>query len=124
MPFGLAGAPGTFQSVVEDMVQVLDTEDIMAYLDDVICFHRTFEEHVEGIIRLLQMIWESGFKLSGKKCQIATRSVKFLGHVIDKSGVRLLPEKLEIIRNWKVPGNEGELRQFLGVIIVSIVSIK
>ena len=38
MPFGLAGAAGTFQSVIEDMVQVLDTEDIMAYLDDVICF--------------------------------------------------------------------------------------
>ena len=49
MPFGLAGAPGTFQSVIEDMVQILDTEDIMAYLDDVICFHSTFEEHLEGI---------------------------------------------------------------------------
>jgi hypothetical protein len=39
MPYGLARAPATFQSVVEDMVQVLETEDIMAYLDDVICFH-------------------------------------------------------------------------------------
>jgi hypothetical protein len=43
MPHGLAGAPATLQSVVEEMVQVLDTEDIMAYLDDVICFHVTFE---------------------------------------------------------------------------------
>jgi hypothetical protein len=94
MPFGLAGAPLTFQSVIEDMVQVLDTEDIMAYLDDVICFHPTFEEHLEGISRLFQMIRNSGFKLSGKKCQFATSSVKFLGHVIDKSGVRPLPEKL------------------------------
>jgi hypothetical protein len=80
--------------VIEDMVQVLDTEDIRAYLDDVICFHPTFEEHLEGISRLFQMIRNSGFKLSGKKCQFATSSVKFLGHVIDKSGVRPLPEKL------------------------------
>ncbi|CAB4021071.1 Hypothetical predicted protein [Paramuricea clavata] len=87
MPFGLAGASGTFQSVIEDMVQVLDTEDMIAYLDDVICFHRTFEEHLEGISRLFQMIRDSGFKLSCKKCQFATSSVKFLGHVIDKSGV-------------------------------------
>ncbi len=115
MPFGLAGAPGTFQSVIEDMVQVLDTEDIMAYLDDVICFHPTFEEHLEGITRLFQMVRKSGFKLSGKKCQFSTRSVKFLGHIIDKSGVRPLPEKLEIIRNWKAPKNEADLRQFLGV---------
>ena len=111
MPFGLAGAPGTFQSVIDDIVQVLDTEDIMAYLDDVICFHSTFEEHLEGISRLLQMVRKSGFKLSGKKCQFATRSV----NLIDKAGVRTLPEKLEIIHNWKTPTNEAKLRQFLGV---------
>ena len=70
MPFGLAGAPGTFQSVIEDMVQVLDTEDIMAYLDDVICFDSTFEEHLEGISRLLQMVRKSGFKLSGKSVSL------------------------------------------------------
>ena len=81
----------------------------MAYLDDVICFHPTFEEHLEGISRLFQMIRNSGFKLSGKKCQFATSSVKFLGHVIDKSGARPLPEKLEMICNWKAPENETEL---------------
>ena len=99
MPFGLAGVPGTFQSVVEDMMQVLDTEDIMAYLNDMICFHPTFEEHLVGISRLFQIVRKSGFKLSGKKCQFATRSVNFLGHLIDESGVRPLPEKLEMIRN-------------------------
>jgi hypothetical protein len=55
------------------------------------------------------MIRDSGFKLSGKKCQFATSSVKFLGHVIDKSGARPLPEKLEMICNWKAPENETEL---------------
>lgn len=114
MPYGLAGAPGTFQSVIEDMVQVLETEDITAYLDDVICFHATFEEHLEGIRRLFQMVKKSGFKLSGKKCQFSTRSVKFLGHVIDESGVRPMAEKLDIIRNWKAPENEEWLCQFLG----------
>ena len=61
------------------------------------------------------MVRKSGFKLSGKNCQFATRSVKFLGHLIDKSGVRPLPEKLEIIRNWKTLTNEAERCQFLGV---------
>ena len=88
LPFGLAGAPGTFQAVIEDMLQVLDAEDVMAYLDDVICFHSGFEEHLKGIGRLLQTIRKAGFKLAGKKCQFATRSVKFLGHVIDKDGIR------------------------------------
>ena len=48
LPFGLAGVPGTFQAVVEDMLQVLDAEDVMAYLDYVICFHSGFEEHLKG----------------------------------------------------------------------------
>ena len=48
------GTPGTFQAVVEDMLQVLDTTDVIAYLDDVICFHAGFEVHLKGIGRLLQ----------------------------------------------------------------------
>lgn len=44
LPFGLAGAPGTFQAVFEGMLQVLDTEDVIAYLDDVFCFHSSFED--------------------------------------------------------------------------------
>lgn len=115
LPFGLAGAPGTFQAVIEDMLQVLDAEDVMAYLDDVICFHSSFEEHLKGVERLLLAIRKSGFKLSGKKCQFAKRSVKFLGHVIDEDGVRPQPEKLDIIRDWKPPQDEADLRRFLGV---------
>ena len=69
MPYGLAGAPGTFQSVIEDMVQVLETEDITAYLDDVICFHATFEEHLEGIRRLFQMVKKSGCRVRNASFQ-------------------------------------------------------
>ena len=115
MPYGLAGAPATFQSVVEDMVQVLDIDDILAYLDDVICFHATFDKHLDGVRKLLEMLRRAGFKLSAKKCQFAKRSVKFLGHIIDHMGVRPVPEKLELIRNWKIPESEDELRQVLGV---------
>ena len=61
------------------------------------------------------MIRKAGFKLSDKKCQFARRSLRFLGHVIDSTGVKPLPEELEIIRNWETPKTEEELRRFLGV---------
>ena len=64
---------------------------------------------------MLEMVRRAGFKLSGKKCQFTKRFVRFLGHVIDNTGVRPLPEKLDIIRNWKAPESEDELRRFLGV---------
>ena len=113
MPFGLAGAPGTFQSVVEDLLQVLNAEDMLANLDDVICFHSNFEDHFKEIERLLTAVRKSGFKLWGRKCQFEKRSVKFLGHVINQNDIRPQPEKLDIIREWQTPGNETELRRFM-----------
>jgi len=56
LPFGLAGAPGTFQAVTEGMLQVLDTADFMTYLDIAIGFHSNFEEHLKGIERLLETV--------------------------------------------------------------------
>ena len=67
MPFGLAGTLGTFQSVVEDMLQVLEAEDMLAYLDNVICFLSNFKEHLQGIERLLRAVRNAESKLSGKK---------------------------------------------------------
>ena len=84
---GLLGAPGTLQAVIKDILQVLDTEDVTTHLDDVICFHSSFEKHLKSIERLLQTIRKADFKLSVKKCQFARRSVKFLGQVIDKDGI-------------------------------------
>lgn len=73
MPFELAGAPGTFQAVVEEMLQVLEAKDMLAYLNDVICFHSRFDDHLQGIEKLLWAVRNAGFKLSGKKCQFATK---------------------------------------------------
>ena len=62
------------------------------------------------------MIRKAGCKLSGKKCQFAKRSLRFLDHVIDSTGVKRLPEKLDIIRSWETPKTEEEeLCRFLGV---------
>jgi hypothetical protein len=60
---------------------------MLVYLDDVICFHSNFEDHLQGIERLLQAVRKTGFKLSEKKCQFATQSVNFLGHTIDRKEV-------------------------------------
>lgn len=81
-------------------------KDVTAYLDDLICLHSGFQERLKSIERLLQTIRIASFKLSGKKWQFATRSVKFLDHVIiDKDGITAQPEKLD----------EADLRRFLGV---------
>ena len=86
----------------------------MDYLNDVFCFHGTFDKHLQGTQKLLEMVRRARFKLSGKKCLFAKCSVRFLGHVIDNTGVRLRLEKLDIIRNWKAPESDDQLRHFWG----------
>ena len=64
MPFGLCNAPSTFQRVIDDLTQVLNLEDLVTYLDDIICFHETFENHLAGIRRVLEMCRGANLKLS------------------------------------------------------------
>jgi len=116
MPFGLNNAPGTFQRVVNDLIQVLATEDVLAYLDDFICFHDNWSDHVAGIDRVLRLFKASGFKLSGKKCQFAQEEVAFLGHIVSSGSIRPMPQKLSIIQGWQTPQDSAELARFLGLI--------
>ena len=68
MPFGLSNAPSTFQ---RDLTQVLSMKDLVTYLDDIICFYKTFPEHLAGIRRVLEMCRKAGLKLAPHKCQLA-----------------------------------------------------
>ena len=91
LPFGLVGAPGMFQAVIKDMLQVLDTKDVMAHLNDVICFDSGFEEHLKGIGRLSQTISKAGFKLSGKKCHSKSQNLMIIsGHKINDRPSRFI----------------------------------
>ena len=116
LPFGLCNAGSTFQRVVDDLLQTLSVEDVVSYLDDFICFHKTFAEHLTGIRRILQMFRDSGFKLAGKKCQFAKKEVSFLGHLVSEKGLKPQPSKISAIVNWPTPTTADALLGFLGLI--------
>lgn len=99
LPFGLCNAGSTFQRVVDDLLQTLCVEDVVSYLDDFICFHKTFSEH----LAILQMFRDAGFKLSGKKCQFAKKEVSFLGHVVSEEGLEPQASTVSAILSWPTP---------------------
>nr|KAG5705225.1 hypothetical protein BaRGS_011251 [Batillaria attramentaria] len=114
MAMGLANAPATYQRLMEECLGDLHLRVCLVFLDDIIIFSDTFEEHLERIEQVLHRLREWGLKLNPKKCSFGQERVKYVGHIVSASGVEADPEKCEKIRNWPTPQTPEEIRQFLG----------
>ena len=114
VPFGLAQVPAYFQTLIN---KVLDNIDFaMGYLDDIIIFSRSEEEHLDHIEQVFQQLEEAGLKLSLEKCSFFKKHIQYLGHLLSEEGIQLLPEKLESIAKMPRPKNQKEVKQFLSLI--------
>lgn len=113
MPFGLAGSPAIFSELMTKILGDLDFA--MAYLDDVIIFSKTEEEHYKHIEVVLDLIRQAGLKLKMKKCQFFQDKISYLGHVVTKDGVLPDKDKVSAIMGMKQPTNVKEVRGFIGV---------
>ena len=116
MPFGLCNSAPTFQRLMDTLLSGLLWNSCLVYIDDVIIFSETFEEHVNRLESVFTRFQESGLKLKAKKCFFAKREVTFLGHCVNEHGISPDKEKVSAIKNFPKPNNVSELRSFVGLI--------
>lgn len=116
MPFGLKNAPITFQHLMDEVLEGLDETYCQIYMDDMIVFSRTVIEHKGHLDRLLGRLRDFGLKISTEKSHLFKEEVKFMGHVINKEGVRPNRDKTEAVRNSPVPRTVKELRGLIGAV--------
>ena len=114
MPFGLCNAPATFQRLMERCMGDLNLRDCLIYLDDIIIFSTTFEEHLERLQAVFARLQDHNLKLKPVKCNLFRRKVSYLGHVVSEAGIHTDPNKIDAIQNWPVPNSVREVRRFLG----------
>ena len=114
MPQGLCNAPATFQRLMEKCVGDMAFTDVVVYLDDLLVFSKTLEEHEEKLDKILTRLREYGLKLNPEKCQFVQKSVKCLGHVVSAKGVETDPDKVAAVKTWPRPQNVRQLKSFLG----------
>jgi len=114
MPFGLCGAPATFQRALTSVLHEEVNKICCIYLDDIIVFGKTKDEHDCRLRKVLQKLDNAGLKLSKQKCTFGCDTVRFLGHEISKDGVKTDPEKIEKIKNWPTPITFAQLHSFIG----------
>ena len=120
MPMGLCNAPSTFQRMMESVLRPYLTKCCMVYLDDIIIYSKSHEEHRVHLKQVLDALEAHNLKIKLKKCEFFMRRIKFLGHIIDVSGdyvkVEANPEKVKVISTWQEPDSNAELQSFLGAI--------
>lgn len=105
LPFGLMNAPAAFQRCMEDVLNGLRDEYCFPYFNDVLCFSKSFQDHVRDLKRVFWHLWEHGVNLRPKKCELFKRQV----------GVQVVPNDLEAVLQLKEeePQNVGEVRALL-----------
>lgn len=88
--------------------------EVLVYLDDLIIFGRTIDEHEERLLKVLDKLRDEGLKISLDKCQFGRTSANYVEHIVSKDGISTEPSKIEAVVSWPQPQTVTELRSFLG----------
>lgn len=115
MAFGLSGAPSTFQRVMDAMLVGLRDVEVLVYMEDLLLFSETIEDHVRRMRLVFDRVREANFKLNVDKCTFAVPEVVYLGHVVSKNGVSPDPSKITAIKDFPQPRTVRDVRAFLGL---------
>lgn len=117
LPFGLKTSPAIFQRIMCNIIRKHKLgEFTVSYIDDILLFSKSFEDHVRHLKQLFQAIKSEGLRLKFSKCMFAADSVKYLGHIIQNNAVRPLKDNLISIKDFPIPRTQKNVRQFLGKI--------
>ncbi|MBW0581153.1 hypothetical protein O181_120868 [Austropuccinia psidii MF-1] len=115
MPFGLTNAPALFQNLVNDIFADFLDIFVVVYLDYIMVFSGSEEEHVKHVASVLQKLRDNNLFAKASKCVFHTSSVKYLGYVVLSEGIKVDSSKFQQILNWPQPKNIKALQSFLGL---------
>lgn len=116
MPFGLKNAPATFQRVMDNILKELQNKICLVYMDDIIIFSTSLEEHIQNLKQVFAKLRETNLKIQLDKCEFLRKEVGFLGHIITPQGIKPNPQKIEAIQRFPIPKTAKEIKSFLGLL--------
>ncbi|GKD27045.1 putative reverse transcriptase domain-containing protein [Tanacetum coccineum] len=117
MPFGLTNTPAVFMDLMNRVCKPYLDKFVIVFIDDILVYSKDEEEHGKHLKIILELLKKEILYAKFSKCDFWLDSVKFLGHVIDRSGVHVDPAKIEAIESWVAPTTPTEVRQFLGLAV-------
>ncbi len=115
MPFGLKGAPLTFQRTTNNIFGDMLGNSKYIYLDDIIIASKDMTSHMETLKSILKRLHEIGLKLKLTKCEFLKPRIKFLGHEVDEQGIHTVDDKIAAVSQFPQPKTVENVRSFLGL---------
>lgn len=116
MPFGLKNAPSTFQRVMDNVLKELQGTICLVYLDDIIIFSTSLQEHIENLKKVFHKLRTANLKVQLDKSEFLKKEIAFLGHLVTTNGIRPNPDKVQAIMNFPIPRTTKEIKSFLGLL--------
>ena len=116
LPFGLTNAPATFMQMINRIFGDLYDKFVVAYLDDILIYSETWEEHLQHLREVLERLQRNHLFAKASKCDFAKSEVEFCGHLVNPEGIRIHPRNIEALHKWPRPKDIHDLRSFLGLI--------
>ena len=114
VPFGLAQAPAYFQELMTDILN--DFPFTIAYLDDIIIFSKTPQEHLSHNRMVFEKLQSVNLSMKKTKCSFFSKEIQYLGHILSATGMRPLPAKTHAIQHMQPPMTSKHIRVFLGLV--------
>lgn len=115
-PMGFKNAPAIFQRIMERELKEWIYKGCMVYLDDIVMYAKTVDEHDDILFKVLNKLNEKNFKINAEKLQIRKKTIKLLGMTIDGKTIKMPEEMREKIMEFKIPKTKKDLQRFLGAI--------
>jgi hypothetical protein len=115
MPFGLSNAPSVFMQAMNNALKGMPFT--IVYLDDILIFSKSPEEHLEHIRQVLDRLRSAQLYLKLTKCEFFKPEVRFLGHIVSAEGIQADPAKVKVVASWPKPETVSDVKAFLGLAI-------
>jgi len=115
MSFGLTNAPAYFMYMMNKVFMEYLENFVVVFVDDILVFSKTEEEHAEHLRLVLQKLREHQLYAKRSKCEFWLKEVSFLGHIVSNGGISVDPSKVKDVLKWQPPVDVSEIRSFLGL---------
>jgi hypothetical protein len=115
MPFGLTNAPAAFMDLMNRVCRPMLDRSVIVFIDDILIYSKTKEDHVEHLREVLKTLRKEQLYAKFSKCDFWLEEVQFLGHLVNREGIKVDPAKVDAVMKWETPKTPTEIRSFLGL---------
>ena len=116
MPMGGKNAPSVFQRLMDRIFHVIPREQLVVYLDDMLCHSKTEDENIQQLEQVLQILISNNLKIRATKTEVLMPQIQFCGYIIGNGTKKPNPKKVEAVEQLKIPNSKAEAQSLFGLL--------